>query len=143
MWKDFRTRFKCILDNLRRHRELIRSQGALLHFQQYYQDRQQTLLYIQQYQQDRVQILYQLEKSEKAESEKKYTAVMEWFSGATTKLDHESHCNTRRECPGSGNWILKHEKVLNWKEADTPMSSILWLNGIPGAGMRDCRLVEG
>jgi hypothetical protein len=30
---------------------------------------------------------------------------------------------------------LKHEKVHNWKEADTPVSSILWLNGIPGAGM--------
>jgi hypothetical protein len=83
-----------------------------------------------------LQVLDKLGTLEETESEKKYIAVMEWISGANTKLDHESFRDIRHEYPGSGDWILKHEKIQNWKEADTPVSSILWLNGIPGAGMR-------
>jgi hypothetical protein len=30
---------------------------------------------------------------------------------------------------------LKHEKIQNWREMDTPVSSIMWMNGIPGAGI--------
>ncbi|KAI9858937.1 MAG: hypothetical protein M1813_007239 [Trichoglossum hirsutum] len=133
-WKDFGTRFKHILDSLRRHKELIQSQAHLLYFQQYQQDSQAALLHIQQYEQNRLQVLDKLGTLEETESEKKYIAVMEWISGANTKLDHESFRDIRHEYPGSGDWILKHEKIQNWKEADTPVSSILWLNGIPGAG---------
>jgi hypothetical protein len=85
---------------------------------------------------DRLKFIDHLEKLEEDQSQRKYTEVMEWISGAKTTIgDHDSFCDTRLEYPGSGDWILKNEKVQNWKEADTPVSSILWLNGIPGAGM--------
>jgi hypothetical protein len=114
---------------------MIESQAALLHFHQYQYDSQAILLQIQQYQQDRLQLIEHVEKVEEAEGRRKYTEVMEWMSGAQTSRDHESFCQTRHEHPGTGDWILKHEKVRNWKDADTPVSSILWLNAIPGAGM--------
>jgi hypothetical protein len=120
MWKDFKTRFQHILDDLRRHRELIESQANLLH--------------IQQYQRDRVKTLDQLDRLEETEGQKRYVAVMEWVLGGQTKLDHDSACDARSEYPGSGRWLLKNPELENWKEADTPVSSILWLNGIPGAG---------
>lgn len=119
---------------MHRHRELIQSQAALLHFQQYQQDSREIMLHIQQYRNDRSQILDLLEKKEEARSKKRYIEIMEWVVGAPTKLDHASFCNERLQYPGSGEWILKNEKFQNWKEADTPVCSILWLNGIPGAG---------
>jgi hypothetical protein len=120
VWKDFKTRFQNILDRLRRHREVIGSQANLLHFQQY--------------QLDRTKMLEGLRRSENERRQKNYKEALEWISGADTNLDHESACAARSEYPGSGRWILKHSKLQNWKEAGEPVSSILWLNGIPGAG---------
>ena len=136
MWKDFGSQFEHILDGLRRHKQLIDSQASLLHYQQCQHDNQATLFLIQKYQEDRSKVFDQLKKQQEEESLKKYLEVIDWIAAAETiKLDHESFCSIRSEYRGSGEWILKHEKVQNWKEADTPVSSILWLNGIPGAGM--------
>lgn len=123
------------MDGLRRHKELIESQANLLHLQQYQHDSHVNLLHIQQYQRDSLNIRDQLSRLEEAEQQRKYTAVMEWVSGAKTKLDHDSCCDARSEYPGSGSWILQNPEFENWKEASTPVSSILWLKGIPGAGM--------
>ena len=119
---------------MRRHKELIQAQASLLHYKQYQQDSQETMRHIRQYECDREMMIEKLENLEAKESAKKYDTVMEWIAGAQTHLDHEAFCAIRDEYKGSGDWILKHEKVQNWREADTPVSSILWLNGIPGAG---------
>lgn len=121
MWKDFKTRFQHILDRLRDHRALIESQATLLH--------------LQQYQDDRVKLLDGLDRTEKAENNRKYKEVLEWVSGAKSMVDHESTCEVRSDYPESGKWILKNEKFRNWRHAEGPISSVLWLNGIPGAGM--------
>lgn len=96
---------------------------------------QATLLHFQQYQADRIRLLAELDKSEKAERDKKYKDVLEWVAGANTMTDHESACEARSEYPGSGSWILKNAKLQDWRHTDAPTSSVLWLNGIPGAGM--------
>ena len=121
MWKDFGARFRNILGRLRSHRDLIADEAALLHFQQY--------------QQDRLEIIDRLKETETLERHRQYSKVMEWISGAQTGADHEACCAIRSEYPGSGQWILKHVKLQNWMEANAPTSSVLWLNGIPGAGM--------
>jgi hypothetical protein len=136
MWKDFGTRFKQILDRLSRHRQLIVDQAALLHFQQSQATSQATLLHIQRYEQDRSERLVQLQKQEEAESHRLYLAVLGWFSAAqSTVLDHHKYRDIRKKYAGSGHWILENEKVQNWMELDTPVSSLLWLHGIPGAGI--------
>jgi hypothetical protein len=135
VWKDFKTRFQHILDGLRGHWELIESQANLLHFQQYQGDSLKVLDHIQQYQHDRLIVLDQLWRWEEAERHKKYIAVMEWVAGAQTKIDHDSACDARSGYPRSGRWILKNPHLENWKAADPPLYSILWLKGIPGAGM--------
>ena len=131
MWKDFGTRFHNILERLCYHRDLIASQAALVHFRQYQEDRQST---ITQFEETREKMIDHFEKTEIMERHKVYTLVMEWISGAQTQLDHEACCQERAQYPGTGEWILKHDKIKDWREADTPVSSILWLNGIPGAG---------
>jgi hypothetical protein len=96
---------------------------------------QASLLHIHQYQHDRLNMLDTLERLEEAERQEKFKTVMEWVLGAETNLDHKSACDARHECPGSGSWLLKNPELENWKTADTPISAILWLKGIPGAGM--------
>jgi hypothetical protein len=135
IWKDFETRFKHILDSLSQHRQLIVEQAQLLHFQQSQIDLQSLMLHIQQYEHDRSERMILLEKEAKYEEDKKYLTVLEWFSGAdSTVLDHDTFRGIRSQYAGSGDWILKDEKVQNWMEPDTPESSVLWINGIPGAG---------
>jgi hypothetical protein len=50
-------------------------------------------------------------------------------------VDHQKFREIRTLYAGSENWIVKYEKIQNWRHMDTPVSSILWVNGIPGAGM--------
>lgn len=134
-WKDFRARFKQILSGLSQHKQLIAEQASLLHFQQSQSDSQKTLLHIQQYEQDRSDNLIRYKQQEEAERNKNFCTVLEWIAAAhTTKHDHDLYCSTRREYRRSGEWILRDERVQNWKECDIPISSVLWLNGIPGAG---------
>lgn len=118
------------MDELRRHRELIESQVNLLHIEA-------NLLHIRQYEGDRLQMLRQLDTLEEAQGKEKYKTVMEWISGAETRLDHDSACQEWNEHPGSGRWILENPELERWKDAEPSMlaSSILWLKGIPGAGM--------
>jgi hypothetical protein len=107
-----------------------------LHFEESQSDSQAVLAHIQQYEQDRFEKLERIKKQEKDERDRKYLALLDWFSAAqTTTSDHDEFRGTRSPYRGSGEWILKHEKVQNWREMDPPVSSILWVNGIPGAGM--------
>jgi hypothetical protein len=119
-WKDFQTRFKRLLEGLGRHREIIQSQANLLHFQQY--------------QMDRRKFIEDLVKREQTEQEEKYIAVRKWISGAESSLDHEDACSAWRKYTGTGKWILKTEHIRNWRDAQPPRDSSLWINGIPGAG---------
>jgi hypothetical protein len=120
VWKNFQSRFQRLLESLGRHRDLIQSQADLQHFQQY--------------QVDRIKILEDLKGRGKQEQNEKFTTVLKWMSGASTSLDHQDACNARGEYPGTGKWILKNNKVRNWREAPIPTESSLWINGIPGAG---------
>lgn len=76
-----------------------------------------------------------LKKKEEDERKQKCLAVVAWLSAsANTIPDHEKFRRIRAESAGSGRWILQNDKVQNWREMDTPVSSMLWIHGIPGAG---------
>jgi len=129
-------RFKGLLEGIKLHKQLIVEQAELLHFEESRSSSQTVLAHIQQYEQDRLGSLERLKTHEQNERDRKYLAILNWFSAAqSTTADHENFCEIRTPYSESGIWILKHEKVQNWREMDTPVSSILWMNGIPGAGM--------
>ncbi|PVH69331.1 hypothetical protein DL98DRAFT_625565, partial [Cadophora sp. DSE1049] len=125
-WKDFEPTFKQILDNLNRHRNLIREQAIVVSFQR-------KELFIEQHKRDVEGRSRSLKERQKAEQWRKYLDVVEWFSAANSiEADHANYQEARRL--GTGDWILKNEEVRNWLESDVPESSILWIKGIPGAG---------
>jgi archaellum biogenesis ATPase FlaH len=136
IWKDFGTRFKGVLENLRLHSNLISEQASLLHYQQSQSYSQVILGHIEKYEEDRAEKKQRLKRMEEEERDRKQLAVLGWFSAAPSiRSDHEKFRQTWTESAGSGQWILKNEKVQNWREMDLPVSSMLWINGIPGAGM--------
>lgn len=94
------------------------------------------LLQIQQYDQDRLEKLIRLKLEEQDMMNRKYRDVLNWFSAANSTIqDHYLFRSIRSQHAGSGDWILKDERVQNWMKFDIAVSSVLWLNGIPGAGM--------
>ncbi|KAH7333141.1 hypothetical protein BKA65DRAFT_40515 [Rhexocercosporidium sp. MPI-PUGE-AT-0058] len=126
MWKNFATTFKHILDNLNCHRQLITEQATLINFHR-------QGCFFQQYERDGEERFRVHQERKQAEERSKYLQVLEWFSAARSiQQDHNTFLRARSH--GTGDWILKEEKVRNWLEVDVPESSILWINGIPGAG---------
>jgi hypothetical protein len=109
-------------------------QASLIQYQQSQQDSQKLDYIIEQFEQDREEKLLQLKKQEEGERDQKFRDVLVWFSAATsTGLDHARFRDIRNQYPGTGEWILKDERIQKWME-DTPDSSTMWMNGIPGAG---------
>jgi hypothetical protein len=114
---------------------LIVEQARLVHLELYEIDSQKIRQHIEEYAQDREEKLVRLKKEETAERESKCSEVLEWFSAAqSTLLDHDGFRRLRKQYAGSGEWILQDEKVQNWMKLETPVSSVLWMNAIPGAG---------
>ncbi|KAF2114940.1 C2H2 domain-containing protein [Lophiotrema nucula] len=88
------------------------------------------------YQQDIAEIKTNLEVKVGEERQKKVTAIKEWLGvGAQSTEDHAYFLSVRKGYPTTGRWILKHELVQNWMNADIADPPILWMTGIPGAEM--------
>lgn len=124
-WKDFRSRFQHILDNLRRHRILIESRANSTDIQEARILRAKTQDFFQ--------------KNEESELKSKVFAVLSWLSSADAYLDQEAFEEIRREYPEAGRWIFDHRMIKTWRDPDSSAVPMVWLNGIPGAGMAPCQ----
>jgi len=92
--------------------------------------------HIQTYAKDRKEKLEKLKRKEEEDRDVKYRKILTWFSAAgSTAQDHDDWRAVRNDSAGNGQWILQNNEVKNWRELDPPASSILWINGIPGAGI--------
>lgn len=162
MWKDFNTSFKGILDDLARHKQLLIEKSGTIHLaesqrdsqtlhrfiagydkdatelrthvRQYERDAEEVRSYIQQYELDRRSRLEAAAQATKEVAQSKLDKVRQWISPTSMSDLHESFRLARSTCPGSGEWILRSEKLEGWKDSDIPTNSTLWLHGIPGAG---------
>ena len=75
------------------------------------------------------------EDAAKAERLRRLLAVIEKINAPSTLTDHEAFIEIRQEYPISGRWILQHPLFKNWKDFTCPHADLLWINGIPGAGI--------
>ncbi len=120
-WKHFDANFRQILNSLSRHQRLIENQGQLLHFAQY--------------QADRLRAIREFERSEQDDKRSMVQATLQWLCSTHNTLEFDKAVEARQESPADGSWILQNQKVGNWMMDELPKSSILWMHGIPGAGM--------
>ena len=140
-WKDFKTRFNGILRALREHKALIERQAAFLlsrssldDFKQHQQDKLELFEYARRNDKFLDDIRAEIDKKERELRQRQCDDAQRWFDATSPTQEHERACNLRLEYPESGRWIFNKSKIQNWKAAETPDFSMLWLNGIPGAG---------
>ncbi len=62
--------------------------------------------------------------------ESQHLQLLHWLSPVPFSSHHKRHSDTR--IPGSGQWLLDHDRYLNWR--NTSSSSIFLLHGIIGSG---------
>ena len=118
------------------HRQLIADQAQILHMEESQSSNQAIIDHIHSYARHRKEKTENLKRKEENDKDVKYRKILTWFSAAgSTAQDHDDWRAVRNESAGDGQWILQNNEVKNWRELDPPTSSILWLNGIPGAGM--------
>jgi len=92
--------------------------------------------HIQQYQKDREILIRGVREQEQKRKEEMYTNVLTWISAPwhAQVQYHVRWLDLRSPFPGTGQWILKTDKLWEWMSPDTPPQSLLWMNGKMGAG---------
>ncbi|KAF2664316.1 hypothetical protein BT63DRAFT_105847 [Microthyrium microscopicum] len=147
-WKQFRDcRFQGILGNLQRHNNSTELLSRLVDADSRSDISLQLLEKLNTYELERETVLMTLHKDEEDQMYKKYRRVLEWLTiprpaddkGMQKQTyvqisDHEYFCGVRKNNPGSGDWIMRDQRILSWMEDDTPSNPVVWLHGIPGAG---------
>jgi hypothetical protein len=134
VWKDFETIFKSTLASIRRHRDLLESNATASAYNEAREFRQKC----------REDLDTLITKT----SEDRYTRLLQWLSTDESEEQHSEVCSVRRNGAAyalrsgesvktrsdSGQWIVKHPKLIAWIREDFAKTTTLWLNGIPGAG---------
>jgi hypothetical protein len=121
-WKDFKSRFQRILDDLHRHKALIECQA--------------NILQIQEARTERANVRASFTAIEEAEKKNKRLVVLNWLSAAKTILDQEVSAEIRRDYPSTGRWVLENPTLKSWLDPSNALLPMVWMNGIPGAGMK-------
>ena len=79
---------------------------------------------------------------EDSEIKRRRTAVKDRLWPANSSLDQEHTTRKRSDYPDTGHWFLQSDMFEKWKSFSNVDEPILWLNGIPGAGMTALRLTH-
>jgi hypothetical protein len=120
-WKDFfQGRFRAILDDLRRNRELLENQANLVQIKEWRQAWQK--------------LEDSLEASERERKHRETLTVLNWLSAPDANLDQEQLSARREEFPDRGRWILKEPGIRDWLNHAIYYLPLFWLNGKPGSG---------
>ena len=76
-----------------------------------------------------------VEEEAKVERRIHLSAVTERLHPPNTLNDHERAVKTRENYLESGRWILHHPLLKDWMDFTSTNVPVLWINGIPGAGI--------
>ena len=127
-WGRFQRRFENILDDLKRHEELIDLEANARNIAEARQMREDIRTW-------REESLEQVRCDEEERAAKHYRSVMSWlrFDESEQLAIFESVFEEGTRFPGTCEWIVKHPKVCAWLrlKSDTPF---VWLQGHPGTG---------
>ena len=129
LWKTFNLRFQGILENLRRHRDLIDQEANAINIAESKAWRDDQLSQIRQWRTEQNERIQRIEKERLATHSRDAIAwlnVGEDQDDILTKLSNKYHGT-------STHWALEERNVVSWLRAGAD-STVLWLNGKPGSG---------
>ena len=93
------------------------------------------MIQIQESQIQRSQIELSFSRLEENTQKDRMFSVINWLSAVDVSCDLDAALAVRIEDAGSGSWILQNEKIKKWADPPDSLIPLLWLHGIPGAGM--------
>ena len=129
LWKTFNPRFQGILENLRKHRDLIDQEANALNIAEAKAWRTKQLEQIRQWRVERAEDLERVEHERIVSQTREAVA---WFGEAQDQED--LLLKLSRACDGNhDHWILKEPTIMSWLEP-AQTHAFVWLNGKPGAG---------
>ena len=106
MWKDFDTKFSGILKSLARHKDLVECRASVSQYRIYREDMSE--------------MKSKLDEMIAEERTKKLTAVKEWLAvGSIQEDDHRDYTFIRNAYRETGKWIMKHDTIKDWMDADS------------------------
>ncbi|KAI0867564.1 hypothetical protein GGS24DRAFT_515180 [Hypoxylon argillaceum] len=127
-WGRFQRRFDNLLEDMKRHGELIDLQANASHIAEAREMREEIKAW-------REDSLYNIRQLNDQESTKQYESIIAWFkideSDQSRILDIISSESSKTT--GTCSWALKNLKISSWLQS-SPDLPILWLNGKPGSG---------
>lgn len=119
MWPKQRDKIQVVLSHIERHTFLLRNETRLEHIREEHDAR--------------LRALDHFEKSEISYRKQEYNAIKE--SILPTLYDDELYRIRNQICAGTGKWLLGDSKFEKWLNAADKTSRLIWLQGIPGAGI--------
>ncbi|KAI0549688.1 WD40 repeat-like protein [Xylaria curta] len=125
-WKTFDSKFGPILQSMKNRRELLESEKGSA-----------TLYEVQRLRQDVLDI-YAKERNRTLQDDaekhrREMCSVREKLEAPNYRVDQEISTEDRYG-HDSGTWIFKDPNFCSWLDKDTSEHSVLYVNGIPGAG---------
>ena len=154
LWSDFDGRFKLILGNLKRHKELLDLQAVTSEMQEASTTRKthdQKLdnialrieadidilgLEIQKAEAARKRAAVEYDKNEKARLESQRSNVVHWIDGIDCEDERASASFDRH--PNTGLWLFTRQEYIDWcngVQSVQGVPGVLWLTGMPGCGL--------
>ncbi|OCL07434.1 hypothetical protein AOQ84DRAFT_408982 [Glonium stellatum] len=130
-WRRFDARFKCILESLAKHTDMV--------------DREANSLAITEAKEWRQRAIQEAAKRGMEQSAVQVQSVISWLGDSAAKQDQQDDLLDRllSSCyPETSEWISGNSKVKMWLK-NQPTQSLLWLKGKPGSGKSlICQLKE-
>src|SRR5205814_2356372 len=120
IWKDFRSRFNGILESLARYRKLV--------------DKEAISIEIVESRIWRDRIDHDLEQQEKIRRASQLQDTIGWLAVEDRLQADDLDRLWKRRQQGTGDWVFKNLEFSRWID-ENGGESVLWLKGIPGAGM--------
>jgi hypothetical protein len=126
LWPKHREKIKVVTRHIGLHSLLLRKEAQFEHIQQEHEAR--------------VRSLEHFESVEKAHQLQEYRGLRTEISPQTydDKLDRLRG----QLCSGTGKWLLKDDTFTKWLNASDSSVRLIWIHGIPGAGLYLLKLLE-
>jgi hypothetical protein len=119
VWPKQRDKIKVVAGHVERHTALMRTEVRLENIRLEYDIRQRTLEHFEKTHRSNRQQDYNVIKTDILP--KFYDDKLNWIHG--------------RVCEGTGYWLLQDDMFNKWLDFTNTSTKMLWLQGIPGAGI--------
>jgi hypothetical protein len=132
-WNGLNRKIEQISDSLAQQKVFIESIVSLSQFKEIRDLRLEFQHQSRQLKSDRTRFQAEFNRLREEERDKRHIRVQQWLGAVNSDTRHTDVLKLRH--PRTGEWLLSNVRFRNWYNLYHCLDPLLWLNGIPGAGM--------